>query len=297
MTGERRRTRSPAVAGSFYPDDPREIDRIVDRCLDEAERRWPTPSGAPAEPIGVLVPHAGLVYSGPAAAAGWLALAGSRPDTVVIVGTCHTAPWLHAIGVSPVDRWALPGGAVDVDAALASAVVALGAPFVADGSAHATEHAIEVQLPFMARLLPRARLVALTAGCDPRAAVAGGDALGALLADRRADGERVALAISTDLAHYPPAPVAEDVTDRHLPGLTALDAATVLAVEREVRSGSERSPGLDCGLCGLEATLAGLRALRGMGATRGVLLSRSTSADLAGSSRSRTVGYAALAFA
>jgi len=295
VSGERGRTRSPAVAGSFYPDDPGEVERIVDRCLDEAERRWPTPPGAPAEPIGVLVPHAGLVYSGPAAAAGWLALAGSRPDTVVVVGTCHTAPWLRAIGVSPAERWALPGGAVDVDAALASAVVALGAPFVANASAHATEHAIEVQLPFMARLLPRARLVALTAGCDPREAVTGGDALGALLADGRAEGERIALVISTDFAHYPPALVAEAVTERHLPGLTALDTAVTLAVEQDVRS--EGSAGLDCGLCGLEATLAGLRALQGMGATRGVPLARATSADLAGSSRTRTVGYASVAFA
>jgi hypothetical protein len=295
MTGAQRGTRQPAVAGSFYPGDAREMGRMVDRCLDEAERRWPMPAGTPAEPIGVLVPHAGLVYSGPAAAAGWIALAGARPDTVVIVGTCHTAAGLDRIGVSPADRWALPGGAVEVDAGLTAAVVALGAPFATDAAAHAAEHAIEVQLPFMARLLPLAQLVALTAGCDPQAAVTGGDALGALLADRRADGERIALAISTDFAHYPPAAVAEAVTDRHLPGLSALDAATVLAVEQDVRSVG--SGGLDCGLCGLQATLTGLRALGGMGASRGVLLARATSADLAGSSASRTVGYASLAFA
>jgi AmmeMemoRadiSam system protein B len=295
MTGAQRGTRQPAVAGSFYPDDAREMERMVDRCLDEAEQRWPTPAGTPAEPIGVLVPHAGLVYSGPAAAAGWLALAGTRPDTVVVVGTCHTAAGLHAIGVSPAERWAFPGGAVTVDGCVTAAVVGLGAPFATDAAAHAAEHAIEVQLPFMARLLPLARLVALTAGCDPHAAMTGGDALGALLADRRADGERIALAISTDFAHYPPAAVAEAVTDRHLPGLCALDAAAVLAVERDVRSAG--SPGLDCGLCGLQATLAGLRALRGMGASRGVLVARATSADLAGSSGSRTVGYASLAFA
>jgi MEMO1 family protein len=295
MTGRGGGTRPTAVAGSFYPEDPADVDRMVDACLDEAERRWPVPGDAPDAPIGVLVPHAGLVYSGAAAAAGWVALAGARPDTVVVIGTCHTAPWLDAIGISPAERWAIPGGTLEIDTGLASAVVSLGGSFVSDAAAHAGEHAIEVQLPFLARLLPGARLVALTAGCDPRAAVAGGDALGALLADRRAEGQRVALAISTDLAHYPPAPVCESVTDRHLPGLEALDAAAVLATERELRA--ERAIGVDCGLCGLEATLAGLRALRGMGATRGTLLARATSADLPGSSRSRTVGYAALAFA
>ena len=293
MTGHG--TRPAAVAGSFYPGGAADLARMVDDCLDEAERRWPAPDGATAAPLGVLVPHAGLVYSGPAAAAGWVALAGARPDVVVVVGTCHTAPWLDAVGVSPAERWSIPGGTVEVDAALASAIVSLGAPFVPDAAAHAGEHAIEVQLPFLSRLIPGARLVALTAGCDPHAAVTGGDALGALLADRRADGERVALAISTDLAHYPPAQVCESVTDRHLPGLEALDAQTVLATERELRA--ERAIGIDCGLCGLEATLTGLRALRGMGATRGTLLARATSADLPGSSRSRTVGYASLAFA
>jgi MEMO1 family protein len=295
VTGHGRGTRPSAVAGSFYPAEAAEVDRIVDACLDEAERRWPMRDDAPDAPVGVLVPHAGLVYSGSAAAAGWVALAGSRPDTVVVVGTCHTAPWLDAIGVSPAERWSIPGGAVEIDTGLASAIVSLGAPFVPDAAAHAGEHAIEVQLPFLARLLPGARLVALTAGCDPRAAVTGGDALGALLADRRAEGERIALAISTDLAHYPPAQICEAVTDRHLPGLEALDAAAVLATERELRA--ERAPGVDCGLCGLEATLTGLRALRGMGASRGTLLARATSADLPGSSRSRTVGYASLAFA
>jgi AmmeMemoRadiSam system protein B len=287
-------TRRPAVAGSFYPSDPDELRSLVDACIAEAPRPA-TAAGAPGGLPGILVPHAGLVYSGANAAAGWLALAAAGCSTVVIVGTCHAAPWLEGIAVSPEASWRLPGGDMPTDVALALAIVALGSPFVADAAAHRDEHSIEVQLPFVRRLLPDVRFVALTAGCAPSVAVEGGFALGRLLADRRAAGERIAIAISTDFAHYPPRPIAEAVTTQHLPGLIALDPTAIHAVERGLRM--HGPVGVDCGLCGLEATLVGISALKAMGATAGTLLARSTSADRPGSSFARTVGYASLSFA
>ncbi|MCU0504557.1 MAG: AmmeMemoRadiSam system protein B [Chloroflexi bacterium] len=292
MTGTLRR---PAVAGSFYPADTASLERLVDECLREDPGSLPRPSDLPGEPMGVLVPHAGLVYSGGTAARGWAALAAASPATVVVMGTCHTAPWLDGIAASPDAGWSIPGGDLAQDAALRDALVALGPPFLSDARAHATEHAIEVQLPFLRRLLPATRFVPLTVGCTPDAAVIGGDMAGRLVAERRAAGERVVVAISTDLAHYPPRPIAEAVTAEHLPGLQSLDITQVHEVERHLRTAGPI--GVDCGLCGLEATLAGLAALRAMGATKGALLARATSADRPGSSFTRTVGYAALAFA
>ena len=286
--------RRPAVAGSFYPADASDLETLVDECVVDARFRRPVPPGAPPAPIGILVPHAGLVYSGAIAAAGWGVLAAARVSTVVIVGTCHAAPWLEGVAVSPTATWHLPGGDVAADTALAGAIVALGAPFVADAAAHREEHSVEVQLPILRRLLPEARFVALVAGCAPSVAVEGGFALGRLLAQRRAGGERVALAISTDFAHYPPQPIAEAVTTQHLPGLVALDPTAIHAVERGLRLAGP--VGVDCGLCGLEATLVGISALKAMGATVGTLLARATSADRPGSSFARTVGYASLSF-
>ncbi len=72
-------SRRPAVAGSFYPSDPGDLDALVDECIAEGGHRHPAPPGAPTSPLGILVPHAGLVYSGPAAAVGWSALASARP--------------------------------------------------------------------------------------------------------------------------------------------------------------------------------------------------------------------------
>jgi len=288
-------TRRPAVAGSFYPADPRDLEALVDECVADARRMHPIPTGASPAPLGILVPHAGLVYSGPAAVAGWSALAGAEPATVVIVGTCHAAPWLEGVAVSPTATWRLPGGDMAADTSLAEAILALGGPFVADAAAHRDEHSNEVQLPILRRLLPGARFVALTAGCAPTVAVEGGFALGRLLAERRAAGEAMALAISTDFAHYPPQPIAEAVTTEHLPGLVALDPTAIHGVERRLRMSGP--VGVDCGLCGLEATLVGISALKAMGATAGTLLARSTSADRPGSSFARTVGYASLSFA
>jgi AmmeMemoRadiSam system protein B len=286
--------RRPAVAGSFYPAAAADLDALVDECLAEAPRPATIAEGT-GGPIGILVPHAGLVYSGAGAAAGWRALAAAGCSTVVIVGTCHAAPWLEGIAVSPAAAWRLPGGDLATDAALADEILALGGPFVADAAAHRDEHSVEVQLPFVRRLLPDARFVALVAGCAPSVAVEGGFALGHLLARHRSAGERVAIAISTDFAHYPPRPIAEAVTTEHLPGLVALDPTAIHAVERGLRMHGPL--GVDCGLCGLEATLVGVSALKAMGATAGTLLARSTSADRPGSSFSRTVGYAALSFA
>lgn len=291
--------RRPAVAGSFYPSDPAELDALVGACIAEAPRpatgAGSAGSAGTVDPLGILVPHAGLVYSGGNAAAGWRALVATRPSTVVIVGTCHYAPQLEGIAVSPAAAWRMPGGDMAVDTALADEIVALGGPFVADAAAHRDEHSVEVQLPILRRLLPDARFVALVAGCAPAVAVEGGFALGRLLTERRAAGERVALVISTDFAHYPPQPIAEAVTAQHLPGLIALDPTAIHAVERSLRIAGP--VGVDCGLCGMEATLVGISALKAMGATAGVLLARSTSADRPGSSFSRTVGYASLAFA
>ncbi len=287
--------RPPAVAGAFYPASPVELDALVEECVHDDPGRLPRPATLPGPPLGVLVPHAGLVFSGGTAAKGWAALATADPSTVVIVGTCHTAPWLDGIATSPAPAWTIPGGAVAVDADLRDALVALGQPLLSDARAHASEHAIEVQLPFLRRLLPAARFVPFVAGCTPDAAVIGGDMLGRLVAERRAAGDRIAIAISTDFAHYPPQPIAEAVTTEHLPGLEALDITRVHDVERRLRTSGP--VGVDCGLCGLEATLTGLAALRAMGATKGALVARATSADRPGAGFSRTVGYASLAFA
>ncbi len=292
--------RAPAVAGTFYPAEPDRLERMVQRLFVDAALLAGVRTDAvavPRLPSAILVPHAGLVYSGEVAAAGWGTLAAGRggpPSTVVLLGTNHVAGWLRGVAAWEAGRWPLPDGGVDVDVELAAAIVALGGAFGVDRAAHRGEHSIEVQLPLLAAVAPGARIVPLAVAAGTgRGALEAGEALGRLLATRRAAGERVVLAISTDMAHYPPAVVARQVTAEHLAAIEACDPAAVAATEERLRDGGIR--GLDCGMCGIEPAVLGVAAARAMGATRVSVLASATSAD-AGGAPNRTVGYLSCRF-
>jgi hypothetical protein len=304
--------RAMAVAGSFYPAGAGALAATVDEMLGAARVAYPPPLGLSSSGlVGVLVPHAGLVYSGIVAAAGWRALlpapassgavpapTGGAPvssgdaPTVVLLGTNHSAGWLDGVGAWDGGPWRTPLGELTVDRNLTDAVLALGAPFDADARCHQGEHSLEVQLPFVRRLAPGARIVPLSVGTGTGGrAIEAGERLGRLLAWRRAAGERILLAISSDLAHYPAAGVAARVTAMLLPSIVGLEPAELARVEAAAR----REPGVSCGMCGIEPTVLGLAALRAMGAASGVPLAAATSADAGGDPR-RTVGYLAVAF-
>lgn len=284
--------RRPAHAGTFYPAEPGALLELVDRLLSDAAMRLP-----PIPPytiLGVLVPHAGLAFSGTVAAAGWAVIGMVRPTTIVLVGADHGG---RASGASvwTDGPWSGPLGDSLIDHGLAERMVALGPPFVADNAAHEDEHSLEVQMPFVARACPDARVVPLLVG-GRRSEVAetAGSWLGRLIAGLRADGERVVLVASSDLAHYPPVAVAREIDRRVLQPILRLDGAELLRVEEEIRASGE--PGVSCGLCGLEAVRCVLAAVEGVGATHGHLLAEATSADRELSDAGRTVGYAAVAF-
>ncbi len=293
--------RPQAVAGAFYPAEPGRLAALVDQLLDAADRL--AAAAEPPQPaldrplLGLLVPHAGLVYSGVVAAAGWRRLAPALPDapvTVVVLGTNHGASWLDGVAAWGAGAWQTPLGDVEIDAHLTEAVLDLGAPFLADRGAHRGEHSIEVQLPIVRAVAPLARIVPLAVstgtGVD---AVLAGARLGELLAQRRAVGQSVILAISSDMAHYPAAEACTRATDVLLPAILDLDPAALAVTEAALVAGD--TPRLVCGMCGIEPAILGVSALRAMGATRGVRLAAATSADAGGPS-DRTVGYLSVAW-
>jgi hypothetical protein len=305
--------REPAVSGSFYPAAADRLRELLDGLFRAAARLPAVDEPAPAVlPAGLLVPHAGLVYSGVTAAAAWSRLSpvasadGSRaagtdaspaaeaaPPVVVLLGTNHGAAWLDGVAAWPSGAWRTPLGDSAVDEGLAFAVTGLGPPFVVDREAHDLEHSIEVQLPLLQAVAPGARIVPLSVSCRGPWAVDAGRRLGELLARRRATGDPIVLAISTDMAHYPAAAACERVTEALLPPILAVDPDDLADREDAVRSSGMR--GLACGMCGIEPAVLGLAALRAMGATRAVRLASATSAD-AGGPADRTVGYLAVRF-
>ena len=186
-----RRVRPAAVAGTFYPADPRELRAEIDSALAAVDRRA---EGAPA-PKALVVPHAGYQYSAPVAASAFARIAGAAEGIkrVVLVGPSHRVP-LNGLAVSTADAFETPLGTVPIDDGLRS--VALRQPVVvADDRPHALEHSLEVQLPFLQAALGDFSLVPLVVGQASDAEVAE-------VLERLWGGDETLLVISSDLSHY-----------------------------------------------------------------------------------------------
>ncbi len=217
--------RPPAVAGSFYAGTAAALRRQVEACL---------PAGAAAAgrqaAVAAVCPHAGLMYSGRTAAAVYARL--EPPETLVILGPNH-----HGLGAGAAlaahGRWETPLGPVEIDGDLAGAIRAASRTLAVDDLAHAREHSIEVQLPFVRTLMPAARLVPLCLGRLAPAEVL--DVGRAVAEGVRATGRRAVVVASTDFSHYVPRAVAE-AKDRHaLDAIRSLDADGLLAAVRRER--------------------------------------------------------------
>lgn len=182
--------RHAAVAGLFYPADPGELRDIVTELLQCA----PVVE-LPAQPVALIVPHAGYIYSGAVAAAAYASVAARRNSIrrVVLMGPSHRV-YLRGIAVSGSDSFATPLGEVAVDQADRSKVLECDAVIAAD-TPHAPEHSLEVQLPFLQTLLEDFTVLPLVVGEATLQQV------GAALEAVRGGDETLVL-ISSDLSHY-----------------------------------------------------------------------------------------------
>ena len=267
--------RPAAVAGGFYPGDPRGVQEMLDRLFA---------SDAPPAPQSwavALVPHAGWIYSGRLAAAVFSRVA--IPDCVVILCPKHRpggAEW----AVAPHRRWLFPGGELASDPELA-ARLAEGVPGLElDAAAHAQEHAIEVQLPLLARLAPKTRVVGIAVGDSPLPELLRfGVAMSVVL---REMPNRPLLVVSSDMNHF-----ADDRRTRQLDRL-ALDSIATLDPERVYAT----VRGNRISMCGMAPCVVAMESLRWLGSLGRVeSVGYATSADASGDT-GRVVGYAGLLF-
>jgi MEMO1 family protein len=257
--------RRPAVAGSFYPAQPDRLRRQVVGLLADA--------GTPLKitPKALIAPHAGYVYSGSPAATAFATLRDSAQTLarVVLIGPAHYVA-IRGIALPSVDAFETPLGRVSVDHGALNEITDL--PFVSrNDAAHAPEHALEVELPFLQIVLPSFSLLPLVVGEATAQEVA------QVLA-RLWDGPETLLVISSDLSHYHSYETAR-----------RLDAATAAAIERG--EWASLGAGQACGylpIAGLliEANRHNLKARR---------LSLCSSGDTAGP-RDQVVGYGAWMF-
>jgi AmmeMemoRadiSam system protein B len=257
------KVRPPAVAGLFYPDDPLQLRDEVSEYLAQA----PEPTGR--SPKALIVPHAGYIYSGGIAAAAYAQLAHRRRQIrrIVLIGPSHRV-YLRGMAVPTAECFQTPLGMVLVDRELKGRLLADHMVLESD-TPHASEHSLEVQLPFLQTLFDDFTLLPIALGSASPPAVA--EALAATWG-----GEETLVLVSSDLSHYLPYDEAR-----------AVDADTSAAILRkEPTLAGEQA----CGCIGIN----GLTFLARQRDATISEIARCNSGDTAGD-RARVVGYGAFA--
>lgn len=275
--------RKPAVAGSFYPDNPDELRKMIhDSYIHPLGPGVLPPAAGDRKGVSACVcPHAGYEYSGPIAAHSYLWLSELRkPELVVVVAPNHYGV---GSGVSTFREgaWETPFGVVPVDPDATAQIVKLTGLVDYDPESHRREHSIEVQLPFIQQLYGSFKLLPISlAFQDIETARELGRGLSKLLVGRDA-----ALIASSDLTHYEPATVAREKDMALLETVLALDVEAFYDVleKKQVTA------------CGFGAIATVMEASRLLGFKRGELHKYANSGDTTGDNDA-VVGYPSVSF-
>ena len=266
------RVRQPAVAGTFYPGQPAQLVAAVRELLSAAHAE-------PRAARAAVAPHAGYVYSGRTAGAVFAAL--EVPRRCIVLAPNHTGLGEAAQGgsVYAVGTFVTPAGDVPVDETTAAALLAQCDLLEDDPAAHAREHAVEVELPFLLARQPQLMIVPVVLGWSdwPRTRRLG-EALAEVV---RASAEPVLLLASSDMNHYESAAVAAEKDGLALAEVERLDGEQLLAVTRRHH----------VSMCGRVPAAAVLHAARLLGGQRGEVVHYSHSGMVTGDDSS-VVSYA-----
>ena len=269
--------RNPAVAGQFYPGSKEEIEEIVGKCFSEAGKK-----AKPAGAYAGVAPHAGYVYSGVPAAATFLSIKElAKAETVVVVGPNHTgAGGLVALST---EDWELPTGIVKNDTEFGEAMLK-GANFLKEeNDAHRMEHSIEVQLPFLQHVNPKAKIVPV---CMMEQGIEGArDVADAVLAAEKKLGREVVVVASSDFSHYIPSGDAEERDKKAMGHILKLDAEG-FQKERKAQ---------DWSICGYGPISVSILYAKAKGSKKGLEVMYTNSGEVTGD-YSQVVAYASIIF-
>jgi AmmeMemoRadiSam system protein B len=264
--------RHPAVAGRFYPRDPEALRQEVRRYLTESGRTKPAPA------LGCIAPHAGYMYSGHVAGAVFAAL--EIPELCLVLCPNHTGVG-RPLAIVSEGAWETPLGAVPIDGAFAAALKHRCPLLEEDSSAHRTEHAAEVELPFLQSIQPDLKFVPIAIGTSQFEAL---DQLGNAISEViAAQTTRVLIVASSDMNHYESDAITRVKDQSAIEPILRLDARALYdAVTQKHIS-----------MCGFGPAVAMITATKKLGAKRAELIKYATSGDVSGD-RDLVVGYAGI---
>lgn len=262
--------RSPAVAGQFYYGTPTKLAEQVDQYIDKKARK--------ERVIGMVSPHAGLMYSGPVAGAVYSAI--DFPETFILIGPNHTGLGAR-ISLMESGEWEIPTGEFNIDEKI-SYKIAMNVPIVTkDTKAHMFEHSLEVQLPFISffsnhvKIVPVIMLSASVEECELL-----GDGIANAV---KAAGYPVVIVASSDMSHYVPDNIARQKDGKAIDKILSLDAEGLYEIVAKER----------ISMCGYLPVTTLLFAAKALGARSARLVKYSTSAEVSGD-YDHVVGYAGI---
>ena len=265
--------RLPAVAGRFYPSDPKELTSLV-REYSQPDAQQTLSARA------CLVPHAGYMYSGHVTGAVFRRLA--LPPKIIVLGVRHY-PRGEPVAILSSGAWRTPLGDASIDEGLAAELRRECALLREDSVAHSAEHSLEVQVPFLQVLAPEFSFVPVALGTVQfESLVIVGEGIARVLGNAT---EGPLLLTTSDLNHY------EDDSTTRIKDRKAIDRLLAL----DARGLYDTCRNEDISMCGLGPAVAMLTALNALGAKKAELVKYATSGDVSGD-RSEVVGYAGMIF-
>ncbi len=263
--------RKPAVAGYFYPQQKRELRKMIESMVqpDQVKKRA----------RALISPHAGYIYSGPVAAAVFASV--SLPERFVILGPSHRGIESR-LAIMKEGIWETPLGEIRVDTKLAELIISHSELITEDNEAHLGEHSLEVQLPFIQFFKSNFSLVPICIAYH--ASFEELEQLGKAIATGiKALAEETMIVASTDMSHYVPQEVAKRKDFLAINEILKLEAKGLYEVVTKE----------NISMCGFQPTVSALVAAKLLGAKRGELVKYQTSGDVTGDYR-EVVGYAGL---
>lgn len=263
--------RKPVIAGSWYPDDPGVLRGEIEGFLKDA-----SVADIPRKPAVIISPHAGYIYSGRVAAHAYRALTGFSYRTVVVISPSHRA-YFPYVSVWPSGAFETPLGAIEVDGELCGKVLGASVIFTDDTRPHDSEHALEIQLPFLQAVLPPFTLCPLIMGQQDMGLCR---ELSTALLSTITNPDDVLVVASTDLSHFHKAKQAE-----------AMDAEVTRMVESlDVEGLGRKLAGEEVEACGGGPVLAALMYAKALSRSEVKILKYAHSGNITGDTSS-VVGY------
>ncbi len=262
--------RKPVVSGQFYPQSPSELKEMIGGMIDDKAEK--------EEIIGLVLPHAGYIFSGPVAGATISRI--KFKDTFIILGPSHTGMG-KPFSIMTEGAWQTPLGDIQIDSELARQILAGSSHLEDDLLAHQYEHSIEVQLPFLQYFKSDINLVPIvlshTAGATYKEI--GRELAGAI----KNSGKGVIILASSDMTHYEPQEAAQRKDNQAIAAILNLDEDELL----------RRVSELKISMCGYAPVVSLISAAKELGAKEAELISYRTSGDTSGD-YSSVVGYAGI---